>query len=182
MAKNAKSKDVKINIELSIPQEVFDTFNAASGENVNEYITSCVSEHLLAYADGGLMLSGEDVAAIGEIIGDDVTSSSDVVRAVSAETSSNADETGVYKIYVDPSLVANVKTSADFIGVTIEQWMNTCWGHIMANGWLYGISGDIRWIPFDQKKIMDIEKEYGKPLNSSTSICDALTSKIGEKS
>jgi len=180
MAKSAKSTNVQVNLSLSIPKEDYEVFESVATESVEGYLNSCVSNYLSAYAKGGLMLSEDDIEQIGAAIGEEVTSSVDIVNAIRHGSVEDDDE-NTFKIKIDPSLTANVKSSADVLGITVDQWMNNCWGHIISNGWLYGISGDIRWVPFDLNKIMEIEKDYGKPLDSSNSICEALTAKTGVK-
>lgn len=179
MAKSAKSTNVQVNLSLSIPKEDHEVFESVAQESVEEYLNTCVANYLSAYAKGGLMLSEEDIEEIGAAIGEEVTSSDDIVNAVLHGSAPEKDDENSFKINIDPSLVMNIKSSAEVLGITVEQWLNTCWGHILANGWLYGISGDIRWIPFNLKEILEIEKVYGKPLDSSDSICKAITAQTG---
>ena len=181
MAKSAEAANVDLNLIFSIPKEAYKVFESVSGESVEEYLSKCVANYLSAYANGGLMLSEEDVQTISESLGDEGTSSSDVVSAITGQKLLASEEEGEFRIKIDPALVVNIKDSANVIGVTIDQWLNNCWGHIMANGWLYGISGDIRWIPFNLERIKEIEKEYGKPLDSSSSICALLSDLVGAK-
>jgi len=180
MAKSAKSTNVQVNLSLSIPKEDYEVFESVAQESVEEYLNTCVSNYLSAYAKGGLMLSEHDIEEIGAAIGEEVASSSDIVNAI-RHGSVPEDDENTLKISIDPSLNANIQESADVLGITKDQWVQNCWGHILANGWLYGISGDVRWIPFNVNKIIEIEKAYGKPLDSSTSICEALTAKTGVK-
>ena len=180
MAKSAKSTNVQVNLSLSIPKEDHEVFESVAQESVEEYLNTCVANYLSAYAKGGLMLSEDDIEEIGAVIGEEVTSSDDIVNAI-RHGSVPEDDESTLKISIDPSLNANIKESADVLGITKEQWVQNCWGHILANGWLYGISGDIRWIPFELNKIIEIEKTYGKPLDSSTNICEALTAQMGVK-
>lgn len=180
MAKSAKSTNVQVNLSLSIPKEDHEVFESVAQESVEEYLNTCVANYLSAYAKGGLMLSEDDIEEIGAVIGEEVTSSDDIVNAI-RHGSVPEDDESTLKISIDPSLNANIKESADVLGITKEQWVQNCWGHILANGWLYGISGDIRWIPFELNKIVEIEKAYGKPLTSSSNICEALTAQMGVK-
>lgn len=179
MAKSTKSTNVQVNLSLSIPKEDHEVFESVAQESVEDYLNTCVANYLSAYAKGGLMLSEDDIEEIGSAIGEEVTSSADIVNAVLRGSTSEEDSENTFKINIDPSLVLNIRGSAEVLGITVEQWLNTCWGHILANGWLYGISGDIRWIPFNLKEILEIEKNYGKPLDSSVSICNAITEKMG---
>lgn len=181
MAKSAKAINVNLNLSVSIPQEAYDVFEDVSGGSVEEYVSKCVSGYLLAYANGGLMLSEDDVKAIGEALGDEVSSSADIVFAITNKAPATNEEGGEFLVKMDPSLAINAKSSADVLGITVSQWLQNCWGHIIANGWLYGISGDIRWIPFDLNRIKEIEKAYAKPLDSSSSICDALSGRLEAK-
>lgn len=181
MAKSAKATNVNLNLSVSIPQEAYDVFKVVSGGPVEEYVSKCVSSYLLAYASGGLMLSEDDVKAISEALGEEVGSSADIVIAITDKAPAVNEEQGEFLVKMDPSLAVNVKSSADVLGITVDQWLQNCWGHIMANGWLYGISGDIRWIPFDLNQIKEIEKAYGKSLDSSSSICNVLADRLGAK-
>lgn len=181
MAKSAKSTNVQVNLSLSIPKEDHEVFESVAQESVEEYLNTCVANYLSAYAKGGLMLSEDDIEQIGAAIGEEVTSSADIVNAIRHGSVPEDDDENTFKIKIDPSLTSNVKSSAEVLGITVDQWMNNCWGHIISNGWLYGISGDIRWVPFDLNKIMEIEKAYGKQLDSSDSICEALTAQMGVK-
>ena len=179
MAKNTKSTNVKLNLDVEISSAANEVFEEVAPGAVKEYLTTCVENYLSAYANGGLMLSEDDLEEIGQAIGETVTSSADIVNAVQNGSTDSQDQEGVFKVQVDPSLVSNIQASADVLGITMEQWLQNCWGHILANGWLYGISGDIRWVPFNLPKILEIEKVYGKPLDSSESICEALTAQMG---
>lgn len=178
MAKNTKAPSVELELNLSISKEDFEVFSSVSDSQVNEYVSNCVLNYLSAYAKGGLMLSGDDVRDISVALGEDVSSSRDIVNAIKNPPVDQSESSGDFRIKVDPSLVDNIKGSADVLGITVEQWMNNCWGHIIANGWLYGISADIRWVPFPLGRIKEIEKAYGKPLDSSSSICEALSAGV----
>lgn len=180
MAKNTKSANVKLNLEVEISSAANEVFEDVAPGAVKEYLTTCVENYLSAYANGGLMLSEADLEQIGQAIGEAVSSSSDIVNAVQGrKPDSDKNQNGVFEVRVDPSLVSNIQASADVLGISMQQWLENCWGHIIANGWLYGISGDIRWIPFELSKIVEAEKLLGKPLDSSSSICNALTEQAG---
>lgn len=178
MAKN-KATNIELALNLSIPKEDLDVFESVSGDDgVGAYIANCVTNYLLAYAKGGLMLSPEDVREISDATGDEVASSADIVRAATRKAESSDSGDGL-RVHIDPALVQNIQDSASVVGISVEDWLNNCWGHIIANGWLYEISANIRWIPFPIGRIRELEKAYGKPLDSSSSICDVLAEGLG---
>jgi hypothetical protein len=180
MAKSTKSTNVQMNLELSIPQDDYAVFQeVAESQSVDEYVKACVTNYLSAYANGGLMLSVEDLEEISEVSGNEITSSSDIVDAVK-NTSANNEE-NCFNIHVDSSLMSNVEESARIIGISVEQWVYNCWGHILANGWLYGISADTTWIPLNKEQCKEIREIIGRDCTSSSDIMEAIAAKSGVK-
>jgi hypothetical protein len=178
MAKSTKPTNVQVNLELSIPIKDYEVFEAVDPDNVQAYLNTCVANYLSAYADGGLMLSGDDIQAMSEALGEDVTSSSDIVNAV-INSVSEEDSDSVFKVVIDPSLKPNIEDSARVQGVTVDHWLTNCWSHIITNGWLYGVSGDIRWVPFTNQQLKLISEAAGKKLESSSDIVAAVTAHSG---
>jgi predicted HicB family RNase H-like nuclease len=175
MAKSTKSTNIQIPLELSIPQadhEVLEEAASKESISVQEYIHACVSKYLSAYANGGLMLSAEDLVAIGETSGQEITSSSDIVDAILSRAEDHSPNS--FTISVDPSVMANVEESARVIGVSIEQWVHNCWGHILANGWLYAISADTTWIPLSKDQCAKVRSVIGRDCTSSNDVMDAI--------
>jgi hypothetical protein len=180
MAKSTKSTNVQVNLELSIPQSDYAVFEeVAAPQPVEDYVKACVTNYLSAYANGGLMLSAEDLTEIGEASGNEVTSSSDIVEAV--KSGAGKSTANSFQISVDPSLTVNIEDSAKFLGITPEQWVYNCWSHILANGWLYEVSNDVTWIPFSKDQCEVIRKAAGKDCKSSADFMDAVTAKSGVK-
>lgn len=180
MAKSTKPTNVQVNLELSIPIKDYEVFEEVAPDSVTEYLNTCVANYLSAYADGGLMLSGKDIQDMSEALGEDVASSTDIVNAVKNSVPDEEDECS-YKVVIDPSLKPNIEDSARFQGVTVDHWLTNCWSHIITNGWLYGISGDIRWVSFTNAQLKEISDAVGKRLESSADIVNAITAQSGVK-
>lgn len=180
MAKSTKSTNVQVNLELSIPQADYAVFEeVAEPQPVEEYVKGCVSNYLSAYANGGLMLSADDLADIGQVCGSDITSSSDIVEAVKSGAGKHTENS--FQVSVDPSLMANVEESARVLGISVEQWVYNCWGHILANGWLYGISADTTWVALNKSQCETVRAIIGRDCTSSTDVMEAITAKSGVK-
>lgn len=180
MAKSTKSTSVDLNLKLSIPQEDYNVLMEASrSKPVDEYVNDCVANYLSAYVNGGLMLSADDLSEIGEVTGVEVSSSSDIVDAV--KNKSNTHSPMSFHVSVDPSLMSNVEESARVLGISVEQWVYNCWGHILSNGWLYGISGDITWVSLSKDQCKVIRDIIGKDCTSSSDVMEAIAAKSGVK-
>ncbi len=180
MAKSTKPTNVQVNLELSIPIKDYEVFEEVAPDSVPEYLNTCVANYLSAYADGGLMLSGKDIQDMSDALGGDVTSSADIVNAV-RNSVPEEDGQACYKVVIDPSLKPSIEEMADFQGVSVDQWMTNCWSHIITNGWLYGISGEIRWIPFTNSQMKEISDAIGKRVESSSDIVYLVTVQSGVK-
>ena len=163
MARNTPTK-VKIALELEVDQQDYDTLASGSPGDLMKFLKANVGSYLHEYANGGLTLSGEEVDRIKKASKKGVESSEDIVNAVEKSKKQKGGQ-NVYEIELDPTLVASFEQNAQFLGVTLQEFIQMNWSHIHANGWLYQMQPDVFWIPFSVKDVQAL-KQTDEPVSS----------------
>lgn len=173
MARNVSTKS-KIALELELENQDQETLSAAAGDSgLIPYVKACVEAYLREYANGGLLLSGQEVSRVSKIAKADVTSSEDVIGLIEkAKRSDRGNST--FQITLDPSLVDSFRQNAEFKGVTVDDLLQECWNHIHANGWLYQMNPDVLWIPLGGKELAEIKKISPEASATSRDIIELL--------
>lgn len=154
MAKNNKNKIV---LELELNEQDFVTLkeNAPEGD-ISAFVKDCSEQYLHEYSQGGLMLSADEVVRINKHAEKPVQNSADLVNL--AEKAGKTKGGGkTFTVTLDPALVDSFKSQALFQGITVDDFIQQCWSHIIANGWLYQMSPDVTWIPFSEQDIKFIK-------------------------
>ena len=164
MAKN------RIAIEIELEDADQNTFSKAAGATgLGAFLKSCVESYLHEYATGGLLLTGPEIGRINKITGKPVQASSDIIDSIEKSAKQHKGQR-VFQLEIDPALLETFKGYAEFQGVSLDEFVNQCWGEILANGWLYQMNTEITWVPFSPENIKYIKKAAGQDegINSAT--------------
>lgn len=173
MARNIPTKS-KIALELELADQDQEVLSTASGESgLVPFVKSCVEAYLHEYANGGLLLTGQEVARIGKAGKADVSKSDDVVSLVEKAQRSNKG-LRTFQITLDPSLIDSFQQNADFKGVSVDELLQECWNHIHANGWLYQMQPDVLWIPLSGKELAKIKETAPEAAVTSRDVIELL--------
>jgi len=173
MARNANTK-TKIAIEFELDSRDQDVLSQAAPESgLVQFLRSCIEAYLHEYSNGGLMLSGEEVARITKAANKEILSSEDVIDAIEkAKSLSRGFKT--FQITLDPSLVDSMQSLANFRNMTIDEFLQDCWGEIHANGWLGAMNPDVKWIPFSEKDAQEIRTSAKVDIITSADVMGVL--------
>ena len=179
MARNTPTK-VKIALELEVDQQDYDTLASGSPGDLMKFLKANVGSYLHEYANGGLTISGEEVDRIKKATKKSVETSDDIVNAVEKSKKLKGGQ-NVFEEELDPSLVGSFEHIAEFLGVTLEQFITMCWSEIHANAWLYQMQPNVRWVPFDLEDMKRLQDAKGSDTPfSSADVLKILTKAASE--
>ena len=171
MARNATSK-MKIVLELEIDPQDEKTLSLAAGESsLASYLKACAEAYFHEFANGGLLLSGQEVDSISKTAKVEVSSSEQVVDLVEKSQKTQRGQKTV-QISIDPALTESFQQMADFKGMTQDEFIQDCWSYIHANGWLYQMMPDVSWVPLGPKEISEIKKSTKAEVVTSKDVVD----------
>jgi hypothetical protein len=173
MARNATSK-IKIAVEFELDPEDHEVLSgAAPAGGFAGFLKSCIEAYLHEYSNGGLMLSGPEVAQLSKAAKSEISSSTDIIKLIDqAGKSSRGLRT--FQITLDPSLVDSFQQNADFKGMSVDELIQECWSHIHANGWLYQMMPDVFWVPLNEKTVGEIKKATKAETVTSDAVLEML--------
>lgn len=174
MAKNTTVNKTKVALEFELDQQDHDVLAKAAGDSgLLPFLKSCAEAYFHEYSNGGLMLSGNEVSVINKASDKPVTSSEEVVNLVekSQKTSKGNKK---FEVTLDPALIESFQGVADFLGLSIEEFVNSCWAEIHANGWLYQMQPDVRWVPFSAKEVAKIKQSAKTDVLTSADILEVV--------
>lgn len=173
MARNVSTKS-KIALEFELENQDQETLsNAAGVDGLIPFLRSCAEAYFHEYSQGGLLLAGSDVAAISRAAEKDVTSSEDVIQLVEKGQKKSRGQS-TFQVSIDPSLVDSFKQNADFMGCSVDEYIQSIWNHVMANGWLTQVMPDVFWVPLNGKDLKDIKKATKAEIVTSQDVVDAV--------
>lgn len=175
MARNTPTK-VKVALELEIDQQDYDTLASGSPGDLMKFLKANVGSYLHEYANGGLTVSGEEVERIKKAAQKSIETSDDIVTAVEKSKKRKGGQ-NLFEIELDPTLVASFEQNAQFLGVTMDEFIQMNWSHIHANGWLYQMLPDVRWVPFNVEDVKKIQALKGDESPVSSADIVSLLSK-----
>ena len=174
MAKNPSGKAV-LALGLELDQRDLSTLTEAfkADGNPTETIKTCVENYLHEYANGGFVLTAEDVATMGKTLGKKVGDSKDIITALE-DSAGNKKGSKVFKLEVDPALIGSFEDAAKMRGVTVEDYVTECWNYIHANGWMFNMNPDVAWVPFGGQDAEYLKSSTGSPVLTSTGVVNLL--------
>lgn len=175
MAKNQDKLQLQLNIELDQADHSVFGVNAGKG-GLQAFLKGCIETYLHQYANGGVMISPEEVGLINKSLPTPISSSEDIVSALKPKGRVQSGASTV-PVVLDPTIMTPLMDAATFRGISVDDLIAECWGHILANGWLLDMSTDCRWVPFSRTDVEKIKKITGLDDVISTSIMKALEKK-----
>jgi len=164
------NEKVQIHLSLEIDPTDYEKMSNAAAKSkipVPDFLNRAISGYISGRANGGLMLSGNDIDRIKKTTGSSISTPGDVVSLAEKGVDMKDGKRGFY-VEIDPSLLAHADEMSKSMGITIQEFVDQCWSFILANGWLHEVNPDAHWIPFSIAHVRKIKEVVGDHINSDT--------------
>lgn len=99
------------------------------------------------YANGGLLMKPQDVSRVAKSTGSPVNGPEDIIKAIEL-SKQNEDGQFTFKFSLDPTIVEQYRSYADYQGITIRQFMEDNFQQVIFNGWLYEVDQNNKMVAF----------------------------------
>lgn len=130
------------------------------------------------YANGGLLLKPQDVSRIAKSIGSPVNGPDEIVKAIEL-SKQNEDGQFTFKFSLDPTIVEQYRSYADYQGITLRQFMEDNFQQVIFNGWLYEVDQNNKLVAFTPEDYNNLRGLLGGNI-SGREIIKALESVLVE--
>lgn len=159
MARNATSNKSKVVLEFDLNSQDQEVLTSAAGSaGLAAYLKACAEAYFHEYAQGGLLLTGNDMNRLKKAAGKDVESSDEILDLVEKSKGLKKGQ-NTYEITIDPALVDSFRHYAEANDWTIDEFLQSCWNHVHANGWLYTMLPDVYWVPLSVSEVNSIKTD-----------------------
>lgn len=172
MARNVSKSKVVIEFDLNgEDQEVLES--AAGKKGLAPFLKAYAEAYFHEVAQGGLLLTSADMISLKKASGKDIQSSEEILELVEkGKKLSKGNHT--FEITLDPALVDSFRQNADFMGITVDEFLQDCWSHIHANGWLYQVMPDVNWVPLNSSDVKAIKEATNTEIVTSSDIVEMV--------
>lgn len=174
----SKKEEVIINTQIRVTEDAYEKLRSISGrEDPSTHISSWCRWFLESHANGGLMLTAQDVHTIEENSDVVVRNAKSIVDAV-LMSASREDGQFTVKFQIEPAFHETIQQNAEDRGMTVEDLLREMTNFMVISGMYYNWLPDGMTIPISDIERAQLESLIGKKSFTAQDVIKAIEGKL----